>query len=644
MVLPVFRNWPGHRCFLVGALMQYTESNLGIPEERVQYLARVGQWLVTDWATAQGHPPDPYRSLYPKILPRLAFAVHKSERSECALGEATQLLASWLPKYGFQSAEATAVLRQILIRTGILVRDVPERVIFAQFGLQEYYASTIAIDELTVDGVRQVCVKPWWREVILLAIAQRPDPDRILENLFQANPVLAVVATAECPTPSLEYQHKSVEFCLGALRQSASDIQSSTIALLRKLRGPEESTLVVGLESELSSSQEIASSAAGMLARAGTLAATSALAKHPERWKESLDKVGYLSSTFEDMLVTSIRNDKDADAILAIDLLTPRLSNDRYWELVNMLPSLRRERSDYLARSLLVYRQGDRPDRDRLFGIASCAAFVTDVQAYLVASREKRELPDRWEGPPYWINRSSLDGPFEIRRFGIPGGLFDDTATSAVFLAQQGARSAKRIFTTLRNAYLWSMRSPALLVWSTSALVIALGLLGRQGVWPIALSIAAAALALRPGHYSRLGRSTVVLYIVVGMLMWWAITGADLRLLSSSTPIKGIAVLALIYLFVGATVCDDYIFSEAGLWRYVLVAVTLWAAYVVCLVILAFLVKTPPIAPFVASLPVAACLSAVAWLLWLDYARLSRAARQGHAERQLLKERAKALD
>jgi hypothetical protein len=160
-----------------------------------------------------------------------------------------------LPKYGFQSAEATAVLRQILIRTGILVRDVPERVIFAQFGLQEYYASTIAIDELTVDGVRQVCVKPWWREVILLAIAQRPDPDRILENLFQANPVLAVVATAECPTPSLEYQHKSVEFCLGALRQSASDIQSSTIALLRKLRGPEESTLVVGLESELSSSQ-----------------------------------------------------------------------------------------------------------------------------------------------------------------------------------------------------------------------------------------------------------------------------------------------------------------------------------------------------------------------------------------------------
>ena len=67
---------------LVGGLMQYTESNLGIPEERVQYLARVAQWLVSDWATAQGHPPDKYRTLYPRILSRLALHMHIQETSE----------------------------------------------------------------------------------------------------------------------------------------------------------------------------------------------------------------------------------------------------------------------------------------------------------------------------------------------------------------------------------------------------------------------------------------------------------------------------------------------------------------------------------------------------------------------------------
>ena len=91
---------------LVGGLMQYTESNLGIPQERVQYLARIAQWLVSDWAVAQGHHPDPYRQLYPRVLSRLASQMHAEETSEYAADKAVKLIESWIPQYGVDSAKA----------------------------------------------------------------------------------------------------------------------------------------------------------------------------------------------------------------------------------------------------------------------------------------------------------------------------------------------------------------------------------------------------------------------------------------------------------------------------------------------------------------------------------------------------------
>ena len=104
---------------LVGGLMQYTESNLGIPEERVQYLARVGRWLVADWAVAQDHPPDRYRTLYPRVLARLALHMHGAGRSEYPIEEARGFIEQLLPEYGHESSEGSDVLSGLMTKTGI---------------------------------------------------------------------------------------------------------------------------------------------------------------------------------------------------------------------------------------------------------------------------------------------------------------------------------------------------------------------------------------------------------------------------------------------------------------------------------------------------------------------------------------------
>jgi hypothetical protein len=64
---------------LVGSLLLYTESNLGIPGERVKFLEKIQNTLVEDWGTAQGHPPDPRRVAYAPVLANMALRMHEKK-------------------------------------------------------------------------------------------------------------------------------------------------------------------------------------------------------------------------------------------------------------------------------------------------------------------------------------------------------------------------------------------------------------------------------------------------------------------------------------------------------------------------------------------------------------------------------------
>ena len=390
---------------LVGGLMQYTESNLGIPEERVQYLARVAQWLVSDWATAQGHPPDRFRTLYPRILSRLALHLHLHGRSECPSAEAVNLIASWLPGYGFDGTEANAVLSGLLTRTGILVRDVPQLIIFSQFGLQEYYASIDFLESVEPGEVVRFANQPWWREVILLAVAQQKEPTAYVDLLFSSNPLLAAEAVAESPTPSMALQQRAVESCLRAIDGQATAARTATVRLLRKIKGALEKRLVSELEIRLTA-DTTAQTAGLVLALAGTPEATAALARHPAVWGTCLQNAGYLSSSLENLLVVWIREGDETQSRHAADLLSSRLSSDRFEQLLGILPTLQRPKANHVTRMLLrrITEQPDEARRDLRLSISNIATCVTRLDDPLPWPKIGRQIgPWRVDDPGQFV-------------------------------------------------------------------------------------------------------------------------------------------------------------------------------------------------------------------------------------------------
>jgi hypothetical protein len=347
---------------LVGGLMQYTESNLGIPQERVQYLARIAQWLVSDWAIAQGHHADKYRTLYPRILSRLALQMHCEGRSEYPSKDAVDLIASWIPEYGFDSTDAREVLAGLLAKTGILVRDLPQLIVFSQFGLQEYYAS---IDLLTKRGpgdLSEIAEKVWWREAILLAIAQQSEPTDHIVRLFSVNALLAAESVAESPTPSLALQERAILSCLESIDRQIPAAQGATISLLRRVKGSLEERLALELERRLTNTI-VAPEAGNILALAGTPSTTAALARHPSIWGNCLQTAGYLSSSLENLLVLWIKDGDESQSRHAADLLANKLSSDRLAELIGLLPNLPTPKAGYVATMLLKHIAGQEPYR-----------------------------------------------------------------------------------------------------------------------------------------------------------------------------------------------------------------------------------------------------------------------------------------
>lgn len=379
---------------LVGGLMQYTESNLGIPEERVEYLSRVARWLVTDWATAQGHAPDPYRQVYDRLLARMAFHLHKSQKTDCAKGEAEELAKKWLPTLGYPPTDARTVLEEIATKTGIIVSDDENTIVFAQFGLQEYYASLELLAQTKLEQIGKLLPKPWWREVILLTAAQQREPTQLLEKLFLDDPLLAAAAVAECATPSTALQERAIDACLRAVDDGDKSVSTAIVSLLRKVRDPLEETFCQSLEKRLSSSPEKAALVGRALAIAGTERATAALARHPEIWDACLEEAGYLSSNFENLLVDWVRGGDELQSDRAADLLSLRLSTDRFKELVALLPSMPEDRSDRLA-ALLIRHLEARSSRDAgphlfadeatLWVLGCCAPYIRHRERYLAA-------------------------------------------------------------------------------------------------------------------------------------------------------------------------------------------------------------------------------------------------------------------
>jgi hypothetical protein len=347
---------------LVGSLLLYTESNLGIPGERVKFLEKIKNTLVEDWGTAQGHPPDPRRIAYTPVLANIALRMHERQIAELPRSECIHYIQELLPEYGFEPNDAEAFLESLLTRTGILVRDVPGEIIFVQFTLQEFFASLNLATKYTPEAIAKLHPESWWREAILFAIGRAQNPTPFVTALFDTSPMMGAMAVAESPTPSLELQEKAVAMVIKQLDAQDETATLPIVTLLRKVSGKVERELCEGIGRRLENENERVSAIAGRaLATAGTAAATATLSEYPVAWKHCLDTAGYLSGTFEKLLFNWVETPGHTHWQDAATLLTSRF--EHIAQLIIVLEKLSGEKAEFLA-SLIVERMyGTQPGR-----------------------------------------------------------------------------------------------------------------------------------------------------------------------------------------------------------------------------------------------------------------------------------------
>ncbi|MEB5932651.1 NACHT domain-containing protein [Pseudomonas mosselii] len=397
---------------LIGGLMQYTESNQGIPEERFEYLKRVANWLVADWATAQGHPPDPNRPVYDRVLPKIAFQMQRDQISELKIERCISMLRDWLPAYGYNAEEAESIIESIATKTGILVREGGNNIVFAQFGLQEYFSSLETISTVSAVDISQLQPTSWWRETILLTVAQLRNPSELLDALFSTSPLLAVSAVSECPTPSIEMQQRAIEVCLSFIDATEKEVGGAAITLLRKLKGTQEASLIREFEKRLSCTPpnpKTLSLVGLSLATAGTPRATNLLAEYPEIWDICLKEVTYLSTSFENLLVEWIEKGDAQQSATAIDMIVTRLSVDRTKQLLKILPNLRAEQAEHLASSILITLFDD---EEAHFSAVSVGAYkiISECAPYIKSDEHFKKTEDTYRSK----NRYSYHYGFRI--------------------------------------------------------------------------------------------------------------------------------------------------------------------------------------------------------------------------------------
>lgn len=349
---------------LVGGLMQYTESNLGIPDERYEYLARISEWLTTAWTDAQNLPQDPYRHAYKRILMRFAHKMHEAGLSDIAKDEAIRDVRKWLPDIGLNPDDALSVLDSLINRTGIIIHDNPERLLFSQKSLQEYHCSTYLAKRTSIvevltrarESIADSTQANWWREPILLCAAQLEDPTSLLEGLYEIDEALATAAVSECPAPSLKMQRRAVNFCIQSVVAGESNALMMSVTLLRKIRGRLEIKFISGLEERLKDDEFDHIVLVGLiLASAGTKNATAALALHPEIWNECFEHAGYLSDSFEMLLLDWIRDNDIAKSREAANLLTKNLTADNLIPLLALMKKVSKPRAEFVASAILVH-------------------------------------------------------------------------------------------------------------------------------------------------------------------------------------------------------------------------------------------------------------------------------------------------
>jgi hypothetical protein len=461
----------------------------------------------------------------------LAFHMHKAQRPDLSRADAIGLIKQWLPTFGLSGSDAEAILESIGTKTGILINEAQHSVVFAQFGLQEYFASLEALPKLGLDAFAKLQPRDWWREVVLLTAAQQREPTALLDKLFSEDALLAAACVAECPTPPIALQKRATDACLKGVDSGAAGAASALVPLLRKLKEPAEGEFCSELEKRLQGDKQRSSIVGIALATAGTEHATAALARHPEVWEACLKNAGYLSSSFEHLLVGWIQDGDESQSGRASELIASRLSGDRFRQMVEILASLRESRAERLAG--LLIRHVESRIEERMPGpiyaeewslaiLARCVPFIRNREKYLAGRSHG------WK--------------FNPRQF------YDDadaTAT-ALFLERKEQRfGAARVQVFLLSCLTWARSRGALLLWFAAGISLLIPLLppslrNSSLLVPAGLLVGAAhrPYSILPWMRHFTWRREASLQVVIGVFLCggWVVLTRGIPVLSFDAP------------------------------------------------------------------------------------------------------------
>ncbi|MFI6209250.1 NACHT domain-containing protein [Streptomyces sp. NPDC051041] len=223
-----------------------------------------------------------------ELLQRIAYALVLSGRQEMALETAEGIVDRALPALGPVpgQGDAAAVLRTLLLRSGVLRRPAEGVLDFVHRTFQDYLAARYAVEEGHLGVLTGRAEDTEWEDVIRMAVAHARPRERVLvlrELLGRGDPRLTLLALA-ClehaaaldPAVRAEVEERAAELIPPRTTEAARELAAAGPLVLELLPGPE------GLSDEEARGVTVTASLLGREEPEGALAVLRRFRNHPD--------------------------------------------------------------------------------------------------------------------------------------------------------------------------------------------------------------------------------------------------------------------------------------------------------------------------------------------------------------------------
>ncbi|MFE9170775.1 NACHT domain-containing protein [Streptomyces kebangsaanensis] len=223
-----------------------------------------------------------------ELLQRIAYALVLSGRTEMTLGTAERIVERALPALAPVTGrgDASAVLRTLLLRSGVLRRPAEGVVDFVHRTFQDYLGARYAVEEGHLDVLTGHADDTQWEDVVRMAVAHARPHERVSvlrELLAGGTPRLTLLAlaclehaTALDPAVRTEVEGRAAALIPPRTTEAARELAEAGPLVLELLPGPE------GLTDEEALGVTVTASVLGSEEPDGALAVLRRFRNHPD--------------------------------------------------------------------------------------------------------------------------------------------------------------------------------------------------------------------------------------------------------------------------------------------------------------------------------------------------------------------------